>query len=469
MLFPTIEFGLFFAFVFPVAWGLQTYAGARKWFLVIASYCFYGFWDWRFTLLLLQCSLMNYAFGLWLERSEHRRLRITGTAVALNLATLGFFKYYGFFIESLNSVLVAAGLQRELPLLEIVLPVGISFFTFQGMSYVIDIYRRAIPASKRPVDVLLYISFFPQLVAGPIVRAKDFLEQLNTPATHRKLPSAFAFKLIIIGLFKKVVIANYLSTLLVDEIFQDPSRFSALDVLFGVYGYAIQIYCDFSAYTDIAIGVAALLGYRFAQNFNSPYTATSLQNFWRRWHISLSTWLRDYLYISLGGSRGGKLKTYRNLFLTMFLGGLWHGAAWNFVIWGTLHGAALGVERMMVQLWGRFYSPNLLFRLIQMTLVFHFVCLTWIFFRAQNLDLALELLGALMNQSTTIERLTPFTLALILIGLLGQFVPARWHTWAENTLARLPVVIQGGILALALLLLGSLAPEGVAPFIYFQF
>ncbi len=412
---------------------------------------------------------MNFAFGLWLHRNQTHRKAIVTAAVGLNLGTLGFFKYYGFFISSLNTLLLSLGLERELPLLEIVLPVGISFFTFQGMSYVIDIYRREIPASKKPVDVLLYISFFPQLVAGPIVRAKDFLQQIDASAIHQRLPSAFAFKLIIVGLFKRVVIANYLSTLLVDEIFQDPSRFSALDILFGVYGYAIQIYCDFSAYTDIAIGVAALLGYHFAQNFDSPYRATSLQSFWRRWHISLSTWLRDYLYISLGGSRGSTLKTYRNLFITMFLGGLWHGAAWNFVIWGTLHGIALGVERALIKGFGRFYRPRSFYRFLQIVLVFHFVCLTWIFFRASSLELALEILNGLASQSFIIERLTPFTLGLILIGLGGQFVPNTWHKKLEHGLAKLPLAVQGAVLALALLLLGSLAPEGVAPFIYFQF
>lgn len=469
MLFPTIEFGLFFALVFPIAWGLRAYRGTRKWFLVLASYTFYGFWDWRFTLLLLQCSLMNFAFGLWLERSVKGRKAIVSTAVALNLATLGFFKYYGFFISSLNAALLSLGLGRELPLLEIVLPVGISFFTFQGMSYVIDIYRREIAASKRPVDVLLYISFFPQLVAGPIVRAKDFLSQLDAPIDQGRLASAFAFKLIIIGLFKKVVIANYLSTLLVDEVFQDPGRFSAIDVLFGVYGYAIQIYCDFSAYTDIAIGVAALLGYQFAQNFDSPYRATSLQNFWRRWHISLSTWLRDYLYISLGGSRGGSLKTYRNLFLTMFLGGLWHGAAWNFVIWGTLHGLALGIERWLISVFRGHYRPGRVVRIIQIGVVFHFVCLTWIFFRASDLDLALELISSLGSLEWKVAQLTPFTLTLIVIGFAGQFIPSRWHNHMEQGLASLPLMIQGALLACALMVLGSLAPEGVAPFIYFQF
>jgi alginate O-acetyltransferase complex protein AlgI len=469
MLFPTIEFGLFFAMVFPIAWGLRTYAAARKWFLVVASYTFYGFWDWRFTLLLLQCSLMNFAFGLWLDRSKSRRKTIVSAAVVLNLTTLGFFKYYGFFISSLNSTLLWLGLGRELPLLEIVLPVGISFFTFQGMSYVIDIYRRDIPASRQPVDVLLYISFFPQLVAGPIVRAKDFLNQLYIPIEEKRIPSAFAFKLIIIGLFKKVVIANYLSTLLVDEVFQDPSRFSAVDVLFGVYGYAIQIYCDFSAYTDIAIGVAALLGYQFAQNFDSPYRATSLQNFWRRWHISLSTWLRDYLYISLGGSRHGPLKTYRNLFLTMFLGGLWHGAAWNFVIWGTLHGLALGVERWLISVFRVHYQPGRIYRAIQIAAVFHFVCLTWIFFRAADLDLAMELIRTLCDFEWSVSQLTPFTLALIIVGFAGQFIPNGLDERFEQGLARLPLLVQGCFLAGALMLLGSLAPEGVAPFIYFQF
>ncbi|MGB0647194.1 MAG: MBOAT family O-acyltransferase [Bradymonadia bacterium] len=469
MLFPTIEFGIFFALVLPIAWALRSRRTARKWFLVTMSYVFYGFWDWRFTLLLLQCSAMNYGMGLWLQNSRHKQRQIVTLAVSLNLLTLGFFKYYGFFVSSFNSLLTSVGAEREIPIFEIVLPVGISFFTFQGMSYVIDIYRKNINARRKLVDVLLYISFFPQLVAGPIVRAKDFLHQVDRPLDKMTLPSAFAFKLIVIGLFKKVVIANYLSTLLVDDVFADPSRFSSIDVLFGIYGYAVQIYCDFSAYTDIAIGVAALLGYQFLQNFDSPYRATSLQNFWRRWHISLSTWLRDYLYISLGGSRGSSLKTNRNLFLTMFLGGLWHGAAWNFVIWGVLHGLALGLERIVVRLFGSFYKPRRIFTAIRIILVFHFVCLTWIFFRASDLDLALEILNQLSQRTDTIEQLTPLTFTLIVVGFVGQFIPQKWEHAVEHALANRHPITQSLILVLALGLLGSLAPEGVAPFIYFQF
>ena len=470
MLFPTIEFAIFFALVFPLSWMLQHRRTQRKLLLLTGSYIFYGAWDWRFTLLLFQCSMFNYGFGRWLQSApEAKRKRIVTLAVVSNLATLGFFKYYGFFLTSFSDLLGSLGFERDIHILEIVLPVGISFFTFQGMSYVIDVYRRELKVSTNPIDVLLYISFFPQLVAGPIVRAKTFFKQLREPLDSGAIPVAFATRLILLGLFKKVVVANYLATMLVDEVFQDPSNFGAVDVLFGVYGYAIQIYCDFSAYSDIAIGVAALLGYQFEPNFDRPYRAHSLKNFWRRWHISLSSWLRDYLYISLGGSRGGRVKTYRNLLLTMLLGGLWHGAAWNFVIWGALHGSALAVERFALEHLGLRWKRRLIVTSFQIFLVFHFVCFTWIFFRAETFDLSIEILRSLGNFEAKIAILTPFTASLILLPFAFQFLNESFYVRLEKAFGKLTPSVQGLVIGIILTILSGVSPEGVAPFIYFQF
>lgn len=471
MLFPTLDFGVFFLVVFAVAWGLRSHLTGRKLFLVVASYFFYGYWDWRFCFLLAVSSLINYTAGMALARwegDERMRKWVVGIAVALNLVILGWFKYYGFFIQSLNDMLISAGLERELPLFEIILPVGISFFTFQGISYVVDVYRRVIPATPSLLNLLLYISFFPQLVAGPIVRAQIFLPQIEAPPRPDRIFASLGAVLVVVGLFKKVVIANYLATEMVDIVFYDPFFYGTVDLLLAVWGYAVQIYCDFSAYSDIAIGVALLLGFRFQKNFNQPYRAISIQDFWRRWHISLSSWLRDYLYIPLGGSRVGPVKTYRNLLITMLLGGIWHGAAWTFVVWGALHGVGLALERASG--WARrAESASLFGKAIAVVLVFHFVCLAWIFFRSTDFEYAWTYLVNLTDLGAPSEFARPFIIGLIVIGMSFHFVP---HDTVERTgrlLARVPLVLTGAIAGLAIALIDALGPEGVAPFIYFQF
>src|SRR3954452_14618284 len=354
MLFPTSAFLIFFLVVAAAMAVLETRFTAKKAVLVAASYFFYAQWDWRFCFLLAFSSAVSYAAGLLIDGAGNERGRriILGSAVAVHLSLLGVFKYFDFFVYSANELARAAGFTHELPFLEILLPVGISFFTFHGISYVTDVYRRDVAVCRDLLDMALYMSFFPQLVAGPIVPAAYFLPQLARPSTE-PIPIAPALLLILLGLFKKVVIANYLATGLVDPVFAAPADYSGPDLLLGIYGYAVQIYCDFSAYTDIAIALAALLGFRFPPNFNQPYRSERLREFWQRWHISLSSWLRDYLYKPLGGNRQGRLKTYRNLILTMLLGGIWHGAAWKFVMWGALHGGGLATERMIEAWIGR--------------------------------------------------------------------------------------------------------------------
>ncbi|HEX3425172.1 MAG TPA: MBOAT family O-acyltransferase [Acidimicrobiales bacterium] len=345
MLFPTLSFAAFFAVVLPVSWLLMPHRVRWRVFMVAASWFFYGAADWRFVPLLAGSTVVNQFFARTIDRSSGlARKRWTVVAVASNLAVLAWFKYVGFLSLTLQSTLRDAGLHAHVPLPEVVLPVGISFFTFQALSYVIDTSRRKIEPSPL-LDFAVYLSFFPHLIAGPIVRAAEFLPQIKEKIDPRKVDVARAFWLISLGLFKKVVIASYLGTYAADPLFGYPHQHAGIEALFGVYAYAIQIYMDFSGYTDIAIGLALLLGIRFPQNFNAPYAAASLQDFWRRWHMTLSRWLRDYLYIPLGGNRRGRVRTYVNIMITMLLGGLWHGAAWTFVAWGALHGIGLCVER----------------------------------------------------------------------------------------------------------------------------
>jgi len=470
MLFPTFEFALFFAIVFSFAWILSPWSGGRKGFLVLASYFFYGWWDWRFVSLLIISSLFNWLAGVLLSRfsSDLARRSIVVIAVIANLSLLGFFKYYNFFLESLDGLLLTLGLERDLPFMQVILPVGISFFTFQGISYVVDVYRDEVEPSRNPLDIMLYISFFPQLVAGPIVRASSFLPQLDEPPRLNKVMVTTGFLLILLGLFKKTVIANYLATDIVDRVFFDPSAYGASDLLLGIYGYAVQIYCDFSAYSDIAIGVALLLGYRLNRNFDQPYRAHNLQDFWRRWHISLSTWLRDYLYKPLGGSYGSTFATYRNLLITMLLGGIWHGAAWTFVVWGALHGGALALERAWRQATGSWSGLGL--RILGIVGTFHFVCLTWIFFRAETFEHAWAyLIGLATRWGEPSFYVSPFLIGLVIFGLGFHFVPRRSFVVAERLLRALPGPLIGLLFGLGLLVISSFGPQDVAPFIYFQF
>src|SRR5437773_700696 len=424
MLFPTLGFLLFFLIVAAAMAVLDTRFAAKKAVLVIASYYFYAQWDWRFCFLLAASSALSYLAGQLIDAApdQRRRQTILGIAVALHLGLLGLFKYLDFFVSSANQLARLLGLEHELPFLEVLLPVGISFFTFHGISYVADVYRGDVAVCRNPLDMALYMSFFPQLVAGPIVRAAYFLPQLARPSAE-PIPIAPALLLILGGLFKKVVIANYLATGLVDPVFAAPTSYGAPDLLLAVYGYAVQIYCDFSAYSDMAIALAALLGFRFPANFNQPYRAERLREFWQRWHISLSTWLRDYLYRPLGGNRHGRLMTYRNLLLTMLLGGIWHGAGWKFVMWGALHGGGLAVERLLEPWIGRrALSPAA--KIVATLVVFHFVCLAWLFFRAEAFAMASLFIGGLASGwGDGVQQAGPFVVALIVLGLAGQFTP----------------------------------------------
>lgn len=471
MLFPTITFAVFFAVVLSGNWLLMRRPRRWLWFMLGASWFFYGWWDYRFVLLLLASSVVNHLLAHRIEACISRRAsrRWLILSVAFNLGVLGFFKYYGFFVSSAESLLHSLGLRAELPLLQIVLPVGISFFTFQAMSYVVDVHRKRIPATDL-LKFSVYLAFFPQLVAGPIVRAAEFLPQLRRPRDPNQVDASRGFRLIGGGMFKKVVIADTLATRLVDPVFSAPDNFSSPEILLAVYGYAAQIYCDFSAYSDIAIGCALLMGFRFPDNFRSPYLARSFRDFWRRWHMTLSRWLRDYLYISLGGSRTRGWLTYRNLMLTMLLGGLWHGASWMFVIWGALHGFWLAAERWLRERRppGQAGEAGLLRVWAQRFFVFHLVCLAWIFFRSESMTTVGEILGGLVRDWSSFHVAVPVLLTLA-VGLGSQAIPERWLQRLQGKFAVLHPSLQGAALAVFLFAIDLLGPEGVAAFIYFQF
>ena len=463
MLFPTVQFAIFFPIVLALSWALMPRQRLWKPFIVLASYVFYAAADPRFCLLLAAVTLLNQAAAKALGRTADERARkwITGLAVAADLGILAAFKYYGFFAQNVDDLLGAWGLSPTAPLLAIALPVGVSFFTFQAISYVVDVKRRLVdPAST--IDVAIYLSFFPHLVAGPIVRAREFIPQLASARDPEHVAVGAGLGLVGLGLVKKVMIADYLGRVVVDPAFGVPQAFGGPDLLFAAYAYAAQIYCDFSGYTDIAIGLALLMGFVFPQNFRSPYRATGFRDFWRRWHMTLSRFLRDFLYIPLGGNRKGRLRTYVNLMATMLLGGLWHGASWTFVLWGGFHGSMLSAEHAMGS---RFRFPGWLRWLV----TFNLVVFAWILFRSPDLALFWTYVTGMTHGGALTLATFPAVLALVaVIGL--QLVPERASRGVEVGIERLsPLLLAVGLAALILVVGATVPSQGVPPFIYFRF
>jgi alginate O-acetyltransferase complex protein AlgI len=463
VLFPTVQFAIFFAITLTISWALMPKPGLWKPFILVASYIFYASAGWKFIFLLAGVTIANQTAALVIHRTqdERRRSLILAAAVAVDLGVLGVFKYYSFFAQQWANVTSGIGLGASLPLLTIALPVGISFFTFQAISYVVDVKRRHVePAGT--LDFAVYLSFFPHLVAGPIVRAREFLPQLKSPRDPNRVAVGSGLSLIALGLIKKVVIADYLARVLVEPVFAVPRGYGGPDILLAAYGFAAEIYCDFSGYTDMAIGLALLLGYVFPQNFRSPYRATGFRDFWRRWHMTLSRFLRDDLYIPLGGSRGGKLMTYRNLMITMVLAGLWHGAAWTFVLWGAFHGVGLVTEHLIK---GRLKIPAWLRWLV----TFHLVVFGWILFRAQNL----HDVGLLLSRLTVISRPTLWSapvIAAIAIVIGMQLLPPDWLQRLQVRIESSRPIVLGVALAIIIIIVGATVPsQGVPPFIYFRF
>jgi D-alanyl-lipoteichoic acid acyltransferase DltB (MBOAT superfamily) len=482
LLFNTLAYAEFFAAVFVVSWLLARFQKLRVTFLLLASYFFYANFyrgHERFLVLLIfASSTADWLLGNAIARAHspsRRKLWLVGTVV-LNLGVLGVFKYFDFGIESARTALAALGFHPPDVALEVALPIGISFFTFESMSYVMDVYRGDIEPHPSYLEYLTFVALFPHLVAGPIVRPRDLLPQLARKARFDPAEGSEALFLIAIGLVKKVAIGDYLATNLVDRVFDAPLRFSALECYAAVLGYAVQIYCDFSGYTDIAIGSALLLGVRFPKNFDAPYKAENIADFWRRWHISLSTWLRDYLYVPVGGNRSGAVRTYLNLMLTMLLGGLWHGANWTFVVWGGLHGSALAVTRFVKDRRGQ---RNLvkepqnprewLVKATKVFVTFHFVLLTWVLFRAESFGHAWAFLGRLLTFTTFHPNLDSRIVAVLALGIASHYVPERWYETARLRFATLPAPAQGVALFGAALVVRRMASAEAVPFVYFQF
>ncbi len=464
MLFPTGVFAIFFLLVFAGHWALNRWPLANRLWLLAASLAFYAWWDVQLCLLLLGVGVWAWGIG---RLVEGRGGKLLWLGVAGVLATLGLFKYADFFLEEVAGRFALAFGMEAPSLLGLVLPVGISFYCFQAISYMIDVSRRDTAAERAPLNVVLYLGFFPHLAAGPIVRAAHFLPQLAARPDPRMVPFIMAGLLILGGLAKKLWLANTLATELVDPAFRDPSALSATEALLAIYGYAAQIYCDFSAYSDMAIGVAALLGYHFPRNFDQPYRATSLRDFWQRWHISLSFWFRDYVYKPLGGNQHGKLLTARNAFLAMVLSGIWHGAAWTFLLWGALHGAVLVIERAL----GLIPRPDAPAwrRWVGILVTFHIVCLGWVLFRAGDMTTAMGMLEALTRWEQPTERALGWLVAIIAVALALHALPPRWTESLEARLAPWPAPALGLAFGLALVVILTLGPSGVAPFIYFHF
>lgn len=498
----------------------------RLFYVVLFSLFFYYKSSGMYFIVLLGSSLMDYYFAkiIYTTTNEVKKKSILTMSIIVNLGLLGYFKYTNFFLDGVN-FFADTGFHID----DIILPVGISFFTFQSISYIIEIYRKEIEPTKNFLDYLFFISFFPQLVAGPIVRAKDFLPQIYRTVRVTRDNINEGLLLIVGGLLKKAVISDYISTNFVDRVFDSPNSYTSFENLMASYGYAIQIYCDFSGYSDMAIGIALLMGYRLPINFNVPYQSTSITEFWRRWHISLSTWLKDFLYISVGGNRKGtfggyifpslffvgviswgiyyfkespypliiaggsfivfaltillsndrhkSLFTNFNLLTTMLLGGLWHGASLRFIVWGALHGIALAIHKVVMELFPRAKGkqPSFVWKILSIVITFHFVTFCWIFFRANSFDTALSIINNIGKLEFDIEAWKTIIIAyknaflLIGIGFVWHFIPKKWMEVPHQMFNVAPIFAKSVFLGFIFWVVYATATAGPQPFIYFQF
>jgi len=500
--FDTVSFIFFLSVVFLLNWLLYKTSLLRILMLLIASWFFYMSWNPIFIVLIIISTIIDYIIGFLIYQARNKnRMWLANVflfiSLASNLGLLFFFKYFNLLADMINQLSTTGS---SIAAISLILPVGISFYTFQTMSYSLDIKRGLLKPIKSFPRFALFVSFFPQLVAGPIVRARDFLPQLNGKPIYSSRAIQIGFFLILTGLFKKIVISDFIAVNFVNRVFGQPELYTPLENLMAVYGFGLQIFSDFSGYSDIAIGSAALIGFKLPLNFNSPYKAHNLQDFWHRWHISLSTWLRDYLYIPLGGSKKGKIRTYINLLLTMLLGGLWHGAAYRFIIWGALHGFGLSIVRFLQRFRYKrkpLHKQTKLGYLFGWFLTFNFVSFAWIFFRAENLDAALKMIGRISgitkifpnifsfdtklmdipgNTLTYIKNTAlylpnfSFILTLIFIGgYFLHFVPEKVYQTIKSGFVKIPALLQATIMAIFAIIFYKTASSDIVPFIYFQF
>ncbi len=517
--------GMFLVFyLFYIA--LRKTFHVRLLYVVIFSLFFYYKSSGYYFLVLIGSSLLDYYLAnvIYNTQNQVRRKSLLTLSIIVNLSLLGYFKYTNFFLDGVNAVA-----NTSFHLDSIILPVGISFFTFQSISYIIEIYRKEITPTKTFLDYIFFISFFPQLVAGPIVRANEFLPQIYSKLNVSRQQVNEGFLLIIGGVLKKAVISDYISVNFVDRVFDAPNSYTGFENLMATYGYSIQIYCDFSGYSDMAIGIGLLLGYRLPMNFDVPYQSMSITEFWRRWHISLSTWLKDFLYFSVGGNRSGSfggflfpslffvgilgwgiyhfpvspwpliiggvsilvfgltilLSTEKqkstftnfNLFTTMLLGGLWHGASLRFIVWGALHGVALAIHKLVIELFPRAKGvrPNFFWRLFSILLTFHFVTFCWIFFRSHSFDIALDIIRNIIQMEFSyktwliIIESYKSSFLLIAIGFIWHFIPVNWFNPIHELFNASPVFVKSVVLGFVFWVVYATATAGPQPFIYFQF
>ena len=496
MLFNTITYGYFFAIVFVTSWALSRWHRLRLGFLLLSSYVFYAGWTFvgwqeiidaqgldrvvailksiKYVPLLFVATSVDYWLGVALGRQNdpRRRKLFLVVTVLINVGILVFFKYWNWGADTFIWVADKLfGVRLPDIHFRVELPIGISFFCFMSLSYVVDVYRREIPPCRSYLQYLTYISFFPHLVAGPIIRGRDLLPHLTRPTRLTAETGAEGLFLVAQGLIKKVVIGDFLALNLVDRVFDAPTSYSSVEVLFAMYGYAVQVYCDFSGYSDIATGSALLLGYRFKINFDAPFKSLNIVEFWRRWHVSLSTWLRDYVYISLGGGRRGRLRKYVNVFLTMVVAGVWHGAAWTYFIFGCIQGAALAVTHWVQELRGtrQAATVSLPARVVCVAATFTFVALTFTMFRAASLTKALGMYERLTTLTTYTPNLHWTVLAIIFGALVLQWTPRKIYDWTRDRFIRAPAAAQAVVLVVVAYALRLASTAEAVPFVYFSF
>ena len=474
MLFHSADYLLFLGLAVLGFWALRGQPLLRTLFIFLASCLFYMAWSARYIALILGSTLLDYAVGLALPkaRTPGRRKALLALSVCGNLGLLGVFKYFNFFSGAVHDGLAGLGLDVPLCQLDVLLPVGISFYTFQTMSYTLDIYRGRLQPTRSFLKFAFFVSFFPQLVAGPIVRASELLPQLDSRPRLSPDRVGRGLFLILRGLVKKVVFADLVAVNLVDRVFETPGLYSSGEVLVALYAYSLQLYCDFSGYTDVARGSAMLMGLELPENFDRPYQSASPAEFWRRWHMTLSRWLRDYLYFPLGGSRCGPVRAYLNLWLTFFLIGLWHGAAWTFVLYGVVHATAMILHRFLVRARGRPRDAMdaLPVHVLKVVAMFHFTVFSRVLFRATGLDNAWDVTRQLLTDgSMTFVQVSGIVWLLLAAFYAVHFTPRRWLEDAGALWVRLPAPAQGAALACVALGLAQVVTSDVVPYIYFQF
>lgn len=473
MLFYTKTFLLFWAISFGLHFIFRKNNKVWPLLLAVSSSVFYGKLDKRFLLLVIAIAVSDFILGILIEDADkpNKKKTLVIFSVIINLSILGFFKYFNFFISSVSDLLISFGFNPHLQLLKIVLPIGISFFTFESLSYIIEIYRGHMKASRNFIEYYLFIVFFPHLVAGPIIQPKLLIAQFRAGPNITEYKIKKGLWRFLLGLCKKLLIADQLAYFIVDPVFTHPSMFSSTESWIGVIAYSFQIYFDFSGYSDMALGLAQVYGFELPENFNFPYLAKTIREFWRRWHISLSTWLRDYLYFSVGGGRGNRFKKYRNIFITMFLGGVWHGASYNFIIWGSLHGFYIIVSHIYNDYFDSDRRISSKFELIQVLITFLLVTFAWIYFRAENINVAHTIIEKLFTfHWSPVSNIPIVALTFIGLGIIYHIIARTgfFYYMDQKFSGKMSDKLTVFILALIVCLV-MIFDKQYSPFIYFQF